>query len=314
MLQLDPTTPSPAPTPAVDFASGSQPPFVEEVVHTLAAWRREGVAAALVTLVTIEGSSPRPLGAQMAVASDGRAVGYISGGCLEQAVIAEAQDALAAGANRTVRYGQGSHYIDIALPCGSALDLYFDVGIDNALLEAVLSHLDARQPVALATDLATGSSRLVADGDHLTKACHREGQFLRPYLPCVRLLIFGKGPIPWYLARLAQMMGLEAVLYSPEAELRQRAAADHLAPKPLTTPAPPLDFAADDRTAVVTLFHDHEWEPAILQRAVASEAFYIGALGSRRTHAARREALAQLGLPPAAVHRVRGPVGLIPRA
>lgn len=79
---------------------------------------------ALVTLVSIEGSSPRPLGAQMAVSETGDWVGYLSGGCIERTVVTEALDALALGRNRRVRYGKGSPYIDINLPCGSAIELF----------------------------------------------------------------------------------------------------------------------------------------------------------------------------------------------
>jgi xanthine dehydrogenase accessory factor len=99
-------------------AGSAAPEFTETVLPALARWAASGMRTALVSLAGIDGGAPRPIGAQMAVAEDGRAVGYISGGCLEGALIAEARVAMAEGHNRLVRYGAGSPYIDVRLPCG----------------------------------------------------------------------------------------------------------------------------------------------------------------------------------------------------
>jgi xanthine dehydrogenase accessory factor len=106
-------------------------PFTENVIPYLVAYRRVGLGCVLVTLVNVEGSSPRRVGSQMAVAADGTVVGMISSGCAEAAIVAEAMSALHEGRVRTVRYGTGSPYMDVVLPCGSGIDVHFDFPVAN---------------------------------------------------------------------------------------------------------------------------------------------------------------------------------------
>ena len=132
----------------------------EDVLGDLIAWRAQGLRTALVTLVAIDGNTPRPLGAQMAVAEDQRFSGYLSGGCIEQAIALEACQTIAAGQNRLVRYGKGSAYFDVQLPCGSGLDLYFDQGLTADVVERIAERRAARRPFTLVTDLVRGESRI----------------------------------------------------------------------------------------------------------------------------------------------------------
>lgn len=282
------------------------PAFTEHVLPALAAWRGEGRRTALVTLVGIEGGGPRPLGAQMAIADDGRALGHISGGCLEAAMVQEAAAAMAERRNRLVRYGAGSPYMDIRLPCGSGLDIYIDQTLDDATLAEALALAEARQPFSLRTDLA--SERTVLAGPAPTALT--DGVFTRGYAPALRLLAIGAGPLVATLARLAAEIDAACIVYTPDAALL--AAPDGLDIRALTGDAPALPI--DAATAVCLLFHDHDWEAAILALLVASPAFYIGALGSERAHAARLAALAARGIAADALARITGPAGLIPRA
>lgn len=146
---LPPMTAEPSPLIAAD-----------DVLPAVSRWRRAGLRVCMVTVVGIEGVGPRPVGAQMAVAENGTYVGYLSGGCLEQAVALEAKAAISDGKNRLVRYGKGSPYFDVKLPCGSGLDLYFDQNLEMALLDRLDELRAARQPLALRTNLATGVSTL----------------------------------------------------------------------------------------------------------------------------------------------------------
>ncbi len=132
----------------------------EDVLGDMIAWRAQGLRTALVTLVAIDGNTPRPLGAQMAVAEDQRFSGYLSGGCIEQAIALEACQAITAGQNRLVRYGKGSAYLDVQLPCGSGLDLYFDQGLTADVLESIAERRATRRPFTLVTDLVRGESRI----------------------------------------------------------------------------------------------------------------------------------------------------------
>jgi xanthine dehydrogenase accessory factor len=292
----------------------------ENVLPQLLAWRRKGLQTALVTLVGVDGSSPREIGAQMAIAEDGEAIGHISGGCLEGALIAEAQIAMAKGENRLVRYGRGSPYIDIVLPCGSGLDICFDLNPPVALVEQVLADMEARRPAVVRTDLTRGRSTLAASDDGRSPPAKsgrdksgREGDvFVRVYQPRLRLVIVGAGPAVMTLAQLAQFVEMDVEILSPERGLTDEAARRGLSARELTAGRTPVDLKLDPWTAAIMLFHDHAWERTFLPLLLASECFYLGAVGSRKTHDARRESLARAGMTPAAMARLRAPVGLIP--
>ncbi|AEI04484.1 putative cytoplasmatic protein CoxI (plasmid) [Afipia carboxidovorans OM5] len=258
---------------------------------------RAGTRIAIVTLTRIEGSSPRPLGAQMVVSETEKWVGYLSGGCIERAVVAEALEAIREGKNRTVRYGRGSKYFDIQLPCGSAIELVFEV--DRRLVE--LSNIDellrSRRPASMTITVSHN------DGGH--------DEFERCYyLPRRQLLIAGVGPSAVQLARLARVSGFDVQLYSPDKPTLQAAELYDVRITGVTSPTvlPPL--CADSRTAFVSMFHDHNWELSFLPEILKTEAFYIGALGSRATHRQRLVQLSRLGIDEMQLKRIHGPAGL----
>ena len=289
----------------------------ENVLPQLREWQQKGVRVTLATLVGIDGSSPRELGAQMAIAEDGSAAGHISGGCLESALIAEAQIAMRNHANRLVRYGKGSKYIDIELPCGSGLDIYFDQDPALAVIERACKELEARRSAALRINLRTGESQLITSGAACAKAVStaRQGHvFVRAYAPRLRLLIAGAGPAVTLLARLAQAVDIEVRVLSPEAPLISEARLLGLEAREIVAGKAQHDLELDAWTAAVLLFHDHAWELPFLQSFLASPCFYLGAVGSRRTHEARQAALAQIGTSLADMARLRAPIGLIPNA
>lgn len=251
---------------------------------------------ALVTLVKIEGSSPRSLGAQMAVSETGNWVGYLSGGCLERAVVAEAIAAIENNENRRVRYGKGSRYIDVQLPCGSAIELVFDVHLSAKTLIAVQARLDARLPASLIIPAELGSETTVA--------------ITRSYQPRRKLIVAGVGPAAVHLARLGHLSRFQAILHSPDAATLDSAKANGLATASIDSIHAIPEFDADAQSAIVFMFHDHEWEKRLIPAALNSRAFYIGALGSRRTHRLRLEMLAGLGIDSIQMQRVRGPAGI----
>jgi xanthine dehydrogenase accessory factor len=254
------------------------PVYADYVLDALPVWRAEGLKTALVTLVEISGSSPRPLGSQIAVAEDGRAKGAVTGGCVERSIVLDALAAIAAGQNRLERYGEGSRFKDLKLPCGSGITVHFDVGLSD---EKVAALLQAR------------AARTVAAYD-----IHADGLvFEKIYEPQRRLVVAGQGNVMPWLEKLAAMTEYEVRVFSPDTNT-------------LTAPA---DFDAgllDRYTAFVSLFHDHGFEPELLDKALASPVFYIGALGSRRAQAARLRALADRGWNPAMLGRIHGPIGL----
>ncbi len=245
---------------------------------------RDGVDGVLVTLVGIEGSSSRAVGTQMAVLADGRAVGSFSGGCIERTIVAEALDVLAAGHPRTVRYGAGSPYIDVRLPCGGGIDLLFTPRPDHAAIAQVLAQLDGRKPATL-----------------------QLGAHTQAYVPTLRLIALGHGEDLLALVRLARAYGIQVCAYAPAEEAGIDQDVLPLTPRP-RLPA----LAGDPWSAVVFLFHDRDWEEFLLPQALDIPAFYHGAVGSSRTHRARIDALRAGGVPHARIDALRGSIGLIP--
>ncbi len=279
----------------------------ENALADLMAWRRVGRACALVTLVGIDGATPRPIGAQMAVTEDGTYSGYLSGGCLEKAVAEEAMAALRAGENRIVRYGKGSKYFDIRLPCGGALDLYIDGSLERSLLDTAFEKHLAREPFCITTDTGTGKSALVGD-----RTCGLEkGKFSRLYLPAPRVVLAGAGPALSAITRLMTTAGFELEVFSPDDDARRHIGAMGVSAHGLTRADGFESSNLDAWTAVVAAFHEHDWEAPILAHALRSSCFYIGALGSKAAHANRIKQLRQRGLSDHDLSRLRSPIGLI---
>jgi xanthine dehydrogenase accessory factor len=232
----------------------------------------------------------------MAVREDGGWVGYISGGCLESAVAQEALRAMAAGESRIERYGRGSKYFDIVLPCGSGIDLFIDVAPDMDALARVVGALDARREATLTLRLPDGAT------------------FERRYLPSLKIIAAGRGPAVAALLDMAAALGLATSALSPDESVAALAQGRWQEARRLVGPDDEVDLGGDAYSAVVLLFHDHFWEDALIASAVRSDCFYIGAMGSRGTHATRIARLADRGLTPAEMGRVRGPIGLFPHA
>ncbi len=266
-----------------------------------------GRRAALITIVGLDGPFSRPLGAQLAVAEDKRFAGSISGGCLEQALTEEAQLAMTAGENRVVRYGRGSPYLDVRLPCGGGIDLHIDVGANLQTLQSAIALGRDRRRFSLAFDPATKQSSLrLLQPDNVAEA----GEFVRPFEPRLRLVLAGRGWEIVAMSQLAQTAGVDLVVASQEPATLEfcKPYADQLIQ--LTVPAAPPALPLDADTAVACLFHEHEWEAPLLLDALRSRAFYVGALGSRQTHDRRVETLRALGAGAEDIERLKGPIGL----
>ena len=266
-----------------------------------------GEATVLVTLTGIEGSSPRALGAQMAVTTSGEYVGSFSGGCIEGAVVAEALDALAARQSRQVRYGIGSPYFDIRLPCGGGIDLLFTPLPSRKIICSAIARLERREPAALSLSMSG-----MAGCDASTPIGRREGRFIVTYVPGLRVIALGQGEELTATAKLAAAFGAETLAFSPyERDIRSLRGGNIEASRlSLLTMRP--DIVSDPWTAFIFLFHDRDWEEALIPWALGLPRLYIGALGSRRSHAARTEMLEAAGAPAAAIRALRSPVGLIP--
>jgi xanthine dehydrogenase accessory factor len=281
-----------------------------DILRFVLARTGECVGTILVTLTAIEGSSPRAIGAQMAVAEDGRYVGSFSGGCIEAAVVAEAIGTLEHGRAKLVRFGAGSPYLDIRLPCGGGIDLLFNPRPDRQVITEVLSQHDRREMAAL---------RLADDGVHSDTidsarsiAGWSEGSFRLGYAPKLRIVAMGQGEELTALARLAAAFGAEVSVLSPDERTLVDLDAEGFDTVRLTsrTRLPPL--VTDPWTAIISIFHDRDWEEELLPRALQLSSFYVGAIGSQRTQDVRRSALREAGVPEDLRLKLRTSVGLIP--
>lgn len=248
-----------------------------------------GGGAALVTLVEIRGGAARALGAQMAVREDGGYCGFVSGGCVEAAAAFEALDVIASGEDREVRYGEGSPWFDIVLPCGGGITLAIHKLRSARPLLAVLNRLEQRQPAGLRY---APQQQSLYDLPAQTRTGWSRHGFAVGFQPAVKLLIYGQALEAQATVELAEAAGYET-------ERVDRF---------------PTAGQIDSDTAVILLCHDLDRELPVLQAAREARPFYIGALGSQRTHARRSARLADAGWSPQEIARIKAPIGLFPKA
>ena len=244
-----------------------------------------GHRCALVTLVDIIDGASRVLGAHMAVCDDGRYCGFVSGGCVEAAVAREALHAIFEGADRLCRFGKGSSYFDIVLPCGGGIGLAIHVLRNGDTIAAVLGRLARRRSASLAYNPERQQLSL-HDGPSPTG--WQGGFFVTAYRPDPQILLSGQGIEGRTFASIASSAGI--AVSQADADL--------------------VSSMTDQQTAVVILQHDIDRELPVLRAALRSDAFYIGCLGSRRTHTRRKERLEQEGFSPKQIDRIHAPIGL----
>lgn len=266
--------------------------------------------AALVTLHTVHGSGPRPPGAQMLL-SDGRASGFLSGGCVEGDVALHAAQTIADGAPRHLVYGEGGPWPDIQLLCGARIEILVErVTPDDPALSELLAAADARQPAVWVTD--GGSRRVEPAPAGESPACAVTSdpfELRRLYPPVPRLVVIGADPIALAIASLGVQSGFETTLVRPRGPI---------SPPPLEGVAYSRSDAGDalleirpDRwTAVAVATHDWETDHDALLAALPSEAGYVGVLGARRRLPERVDRLRAAGLGDAAIERLHAPIGL----
>ena len=271
---------------------------------------RRGERTALVAIARVIGSSSRDPGALMAVSESGAWCGSLSGGCVEAAVVGEARRAIEQRQAELLRLGAGSPLIDIRLPCGGGLDLLIVPGPDAGAVARALHLLDRRQTVAVVTGL---DGLFMASAAEPARRADWDGAVLTLRIdPVLRIVAIGQGEEVVALSRQGLAYGADVLALTPDpgaADLVTHIGA--MAHRLLTPALSPL-LHTDVATAVIFLFHDHDWEQTLLRQALDQPALFIGAMGSRRTHTLRLEALRAAGVPEPQLARIEGPIGLIP--
>ena len=261
----------------------------------------------LAVITAVEGTSYRNLGTMMAFGPDGQRVGSLSSGCIEDDIAEHAKTALAHGISTMLRYGAGSPFFDLKLPCGGGLQVLLVPQPDPAILRAVLAKGEARQDAVVVISLADGTLTLATPGaesgpNHLTLTI----------APELRFWVYGHGIEAMAFALMAEAAGYDVTLFGQnnlQSDLSRLGALpmisvpsfrSHICPTP------------DRRTAVTLFFHDHEIEARILSQFLGTDAFFIGAQGSLRARQRLLGELKSLDLTAEMISHLRPDFGLIP--
>ena len=309
--------------PAVVDADASR-----EVPAVARRWLEDYGTIALATVIKTWGSAPVPVGGQLVVGPYERFEGSVSGGCVEAAVITAAADVMATGQPKVLGYGVGDETAwRVGLPCGGRIEIFVERlsgAQDAAYLDAVLTAREQRSLLVVDTDLSSGrrvlhhraeayvpeTAELLANGDCVLHEDVESRRFLHALAPPVRVILVGAGHVAQVLADLAQRVGYQAIVIDPRTAFSSETRFGGV-PLRHDWPGTALpDLRLDARTAVITLAHDARLDDETLPLAVRSPCFYVGALGSRRTHEKRVERLAEAGLTAAEIARIDAPVGL----
>ena len=259
--------------------------------------------AVLAVITRVDGPSYRRPGAMMCLFADGTSAGNLTNGCIEGDLALHARAAWRAGQVLNLRYGAGSPFFDIRLPCGGGLDVALFPRPEPGILAQIARKRAARDALSLCF---ARDGRLSLRGALPT---HWDGDgFVVDLSPAVQVHIYGEGAEAVVFARLLQGAGIAHHLVTPsQATFAAALRSGCIATFGMTAPV-----SVDCRTAIVTFFHDHDRDLTILQNALHSPAFYIGAQGSRRVAAQRLETLRGLGVLQSDLDRLRGPIGLAP--
>ena len=290
------------------------------VLRTLRDWRKAGKRALLATVVRTWGSSPRPIGSIMALAEDGAVVGSVSGGCIEDDLIYRHTQAysgkapghqIPSGPPSFVKYGVTADEAHrFGLPCGGTLELLLEYDPDPAALESLVRSLEVGKLVRRTVRLADGAVTL--EEAQAPEELSLAGEVLvNTFGPEYRMLLIGAGQLTEYLATMALFNGFAVTVCDPREEYRGGWSVPNAQVVSEMPDDQVLAFRPDRRSCVVALTHDPKLDDLALMEALKTEAFYVGAIGSRRNNEARHQRMVEhFGLSAADLQRLRGPIGI----
>ncbi len=287
------------------------------VLRALRGWRVKGASAVLATVVRTWGSSPRPLGSMMALREDGRSVGSVSGGCIEDDLIHRHTRVFGASSMaerppvELVRYGVNADEAHrFGLPCGGTLELLLEFNPDAASLDALLVGLEAGRLIRRQVSCRTGQVALAEA--HAPEELRFDGSTLVNTLgPGYRMLLIGAGALAEYLATMALFNGFAVTVCDPRMNYLSVSAIPGVTMVSDMPDDAVMAFKSDSRSCVIALTHDPKLDDLALLEALNSSAFYVGAIGSRRNNAQRRARMIEhLEQTEESLRRLRGPIGI----
>jgi xanthine dehydrogenase accessory factor len=282
-----------------------------EVLKTCDLWIKAGRRCALVTVIKTWGSSPRPEGATLVIAEDGSVVGSVSGGCIEDDLIERVRnEGIVRQTPEIVTYGISADEAHrFGLPCGGTIQLAIEPLSEKSKIAELLQRLSQHELIARRLDLTTGEVDLALAADVISLQL-TETTLTTLHGPRWRLLIIGAGQLSRFLASIALGMDYHVTVCDPREEYRDGWQLEgvhvvHAMPDDMV-----VEMRLDSRSAVVALTHDPKLDDLALMEALKSEAFYVGAIGSRVNNAKRRERLKEFDLTDADLAKLHGPIGL----
>ena len=296
---------------------------MREILSELERWRVRGDRIAMARVVATRRSAPRPVGSKLIVSASGELAGSVSGGCVESEVVEAAREVLGGGGPRLVTFGISDDLaLSVGLPCGGEIDVWIDEP-DPELLGRLAEITRAERRAVFFVDLGDGTERLVLDGDNdvadeLIRSGHSKvvelhGRrvFADVFGPPPRLFVYGAVDTADALCAAASAIGWRTIA----ADARSRFATPERLPNAdeiiVAWPDEALATVRPDHTtAIVVLTHDDKFDLPLLTGALETDAYYIGALGSRRNQERRRERLLEAGVDEADLARISGPAGL----
>ncbi|SFC27924.1 XdhC family protein [Massilia yuzhufengensis] len=282
-----------------------------DVLKTCDAWLAGGQRCQLVTVIKTWGSSPRPIGATLAICEDGSVVGSVSGGCIEDDLIARVRaNGIELARPEIVSYGISADEAHrFGLPCGGTIELAIEPLAPSSRIGELLARLAAGELVERRVQLASGVVTLERAAASAIQRVE-DGVLATIHGPRWRLFIIGAGPLSRFLAQVASGLDYRVTVCDPREEYRSGwnlpgVELVHAMPDDLV-----IEARLDARCAVVALTHDPKLDDLALMEALKSEAFYVGAIGSRLNNEKRRERLKMFDLDEAQLARLHGPVGI----
>ncbi|WP_172299818.1 XdhC family protein [Pseudoruegeria sp. HB172150] len=296
----------------------------DDILETALEWHRAGKGAVLATVVQTWGSAPRPVGANLAVSGEGELAGSVSGGCVEGAVVAEAFEVLDTGESRLLTYGvSDDEAFAVGLACGGTIRVKvqpigdYEDGLPEDVLAEIVTARAERRPIAYVVDTETWKRRTAGPEEFPDRfRADRSGfdedekTFVAIHNPPLRMAVIGAVHIAQPLLQMARLAGYDPVLIDP----REAFASESRFPEETINHDWPdealADYGLDARTAVVTLTHDPKIDDPAIMAALKSDIFYLGCLGSTRTHAKRVARLQEAGFTEDQIARIHAPVGL----
>lgn len=307
------------------------------ILNSMLDWLAQSRRVALATVIQTWGSAPQPVGSKLLIDANGNFLGSVSGGCVEASVIAEAADVLATNMPKTLQFGvEDKTAWSVGLACGGKIRIFVEpvgpssnsAAAPESVYRELAGDLYSRRPAALVTHLATGARQLVHSpaelGQNLADALEDalrgdksvlletgDGEvFIDVFNPPIRLVITGAVHIAQALLPMAQALGYDVTIVDPRGAFatEQRFGNANISQDWPDEALPKI--GVDGRTALVALTHDPRIDDPAIIHVLRAKALYVGALGSKRTHAERVQRLRQAGLGAADIERIHAPIGL----